>query len=169
VSCAGTIKSQACRSYVPQQNYGGAFGLSPFHKAWGAPYLARFSRDVGYHGTPRASFRRPEKRLRFVVPHALWKRERPTGLVITTTDMSLRPESERKLVGLRPSSFSSHVRLGERGAPVFPSNSCGLGLLVTQGFHGVETGGADCGDHSADQTDSYQDHRRHQDGAGGNQ
>jgi hypothetical protein len=23
--------------------------LSPFHKVWGAPYLARFSRDVGYH------------------------------------------------------------------------------------------------------------------------
>jgi len=23
--------------------------LCPFHRAWGGPYLARFSRDVGYH------------------------------------------------------------------------------------------------------------------------
>jgi hypothetical protein len=43
--------------------------LCPFQESWGAPYLARFSRDVGCHSTPRASFRRSGKRLRFVVSH----------------------------------------------------------------------------------------------------
>jgi hypothetical protein len=37
--------------------------------------------------------------------------------------MSLRVDAAKAIVGLRP-SFSSHVRLGERGAPVFPFRPC---------------------------------------------
>src|ERR1700723_1917260 len=32
----------------------GSSCLSPFRESWGAPYLARFLRDVGCHSAPRA-------------------------------------------------------------------------------------------------------------------
>jgi hypothetical protein len=42
-------------------------------------------------------------------------------------------------------------------------------LFVAEGFHGVEVGGAEGGQHSAYQTDDYQDYGGYQDSAGGNQ
>lgn len=43
------------------------------------------------------------------------------------------------------------------------------GLLVTKGFHGIETGSSDRRHHSAYQADDHKDHRCYQDSGGRNQ